>query len=367
MLRLREIYEQVHQTTKQQKDAVSKLQDTDREMKEANLKRQNLTAELQTARQQQELLRQQRRQLAIQSGGKLPAGMSERFDMQYSALEQKAIGLQTQIATLDVEMRSLQPGYKAAKDRVVELSGALPPDLFDEWFWLCDPFGRLPASMHERAVKSLSEWLAENATFAPFHFASGFAHMGLKRYDRAEQDFDRAEELEKLLAGFCSAARGLIHARRGEARQASADFGKALKLKPKPGIVELFLAYGFLAQEKAKDAEKNFKQAAKLNDDSPHAHEALALFLATHRADDSRSVKLAVEQASTAAEQTRWEQWAFLDTLSIALAASGDFEAAAGWSKKALKLAPPDCQVAVQARLALFESGKPYTPKQETR
>lgn len=73
-----------------------------------------------------------------------------------------------------------------------------------------------------------------------------------------------------------------------------------------------------------------------------------------------RSGKKAVAHATTACESTNWEDWQCLDTLAVAYAEAGDFVRAVDWSRKAIVLAPDDQLSALESRLELFQSEKPY-------
>jgi tetratricopeptide (TPR) repeat protein len=359
LLRLRQIFDQVQATAVRQKEATAKAREKDLEDKGAKAKRDALAVDLQTNRQQQNNLKLEKLQKRAQNGGRLPSAIKSAYDALEKSLQQEEAALMQQIAIWDAQIPGLAPDAKAAQDQAAELSAGLPAGLADEWFWLCDPFARLPAAMHERALVSFSNWPSDKPGFAPLHLAQGFANLALKHYEEADRDLDRAERIEPKLDFLCAAARGLVHAKRGESREANADFGKAGKLTSKSVIVELFVAYGSLAQRKPKDAEDHFKRALNLGKKSPQANEALARFLVTRRADNPRSVKLAAQYAKNAAELTNYEDWMVLDTLAMCLAASGDREQAAEYSGKALRLAPAECQPAVRANLARFQSGAP--------
>ena len=55
-----------------------------------------------------------------------------------------------------------------------------------------------------------------------------------------------------------------------------------------------------------------------------------------------------------------WEEPSCLDTLAVALAASGQFEEAVRGQRRALELAGEGEREDYRARLALYEAGQPY-------
>ncbi len=90
----------------------------------------------------------------------------------------------------------------------------------------------------------------------------------------------------------------------------------------------------------------------------------LAWVLATSNNDQLRNPQRAVRLAKQAAEATQYSDPGYLDTLSVAQAASGDFAAAIQTAEKALKLAESAGHSAVSAqlreRLGLFRKSIPY-------
>jgi len=365
LARLRQIYEQTRGNADQHKAASEAFREFDGQMQEAQSQHAQMMAQLKAARQQELTIRQNIRSVKFQSAqssgniGDLQAALNKRLVL---CLQMQA-SLAQQITAMEGEIGALEPKLNSARQRVEELSAVLSTEVIEEWFWLCDPFGKLDPSMHYQAGRTYSQWIAENPGFALFFLARGFAYLHVKSHELAEKDFNEAEHINSRLVAVTAAARGLVLARRGDVRESAIEFSKARKLKAKPGIVELFLAHAFLEQGKLKDAEKNFKLAAKLDNAAPQTHEALAFFLATRRASDPSSAKLAVQQATIAVKLTQSDDWTCLDTLAIACAAAGDFPTAMGWAKKAFLSAPLPCRGAIEQRLRLFEAEKPYRPE----
>ena len=85
----------------------------------------------------------------------------------------------------------------------------------------------------------------------------------------------------------------------------------------------------------------------------------LAWLLATDPKPERRDAAKAEEYARKAVELTDGKEAGCLDTLAAALAAGGKFEEAAREQRKAVELAPEAEKADFQARLALYEAGRP--------
>ena len=89
----------------------------------------------------------------------------------------------------------------------------------------------------------------------------------------------------------------------------------------------------------------------------------LAWTLAAHPDASIRSADEAIALAQRLCETTKEKQPQFLDTYAVALANSGNFEAAIAAAKKAIELHLPENTAAtdpIRSRIKLFEAGKPY-------
>jgi len=90
----------------------------------------------------------------------------------------------------------------------------------------------------------------------------------------------------------------------------------------------------------------------------------LARLQATCPAAEFRDGAKAVENATKACELTNWKNPGYLNVLAAAYAEAGDFDAAVKWQKEAIDLLteeqPSWWRAEFQARLKLYQSGKPY-------
>jgi WD40 repeat protein/serine/threonine protein kinase/tetratricopeptide (TPR) repeat protein len=90
----------------------------------------------------------------------------------------------------------------------------------------------------------------------------------------------------------------------------------------------------------------------------------LAWLQATSPVADLRNGTQAIEYATKACELTKWKNANYVDTLAAAYCEAGDFKSAVKWQKEALNLLtekePAGRQADFEARLKLYQSGKPY-------
>jgi len=90
----------------------------------------------------------------------------------------------------------------------------------------------------------------------------------------------------------------------------------------------------------------------------------LLVLQATFPDAEFRDGAKAVENATKACELTTWKNAWFVNTLAAAYAEAGDFNSAVKWQKKAIDLLDKaSCSgypVDFEARLKLYQSGKPY-------
>jgi tetratricopeptide (TPR) repeat protein len=94
----------------------------------------------------------------------------------------------------------------------------------------------------------------------------------------------------------------------------------------------------------------------------------LAFLLACHPNREIRDSKKALEYAKKGCEATGWRNTGGFDALAAAYAECGNFEEAIRWAKKAaanMDGLPKEMAERRQARLKLYEQGKPYHGAEE--
>ncbi|MCE5278624.1 MAG: tetratricopeptide repeat protein [Planctomycetaceae bacterium] len=159
---------------------------------------------------------------------------------------------------------------------------------------------------------------------------------------------------------------GLAMARQKRFDEAVVHLQRAIELRPDYVEARDHLAAIWVLQGRLAEAAAQYERVVDLQPDSPAAMNNLAWLLASREALAGRSAR-AVELASRACRLTSNSNATLLDTLGVTLAADGQFDKAVVAAQQALKLAQASGQgqeaQAIQARLKLYQAGKPYRQK----
>jgi len=215
--------------------------------------------------------------------------------------------------------------------------------------------------------------------------------------DKAISDFNKAIELDPLNAAAYD-NRGLVWAAKGENEKALADHDEAIHLDPKNShyynnrgnlysatgdyvkAVEDFNAAIRLDPQEAvaynnrgnaryflklyDKALADFTEAVRLDPTDPVAYNSRAVLRATCPDEKYRDGEKAIADANKACDLTEWKDIEAVETLAAAHAENGDFTKAVEFQKKAIELADDnDDKTDMEARLALYQEGKPYRQK----
>jgi Flp pilus assembly protein TadD/thiol-disulfide isomerase/thioredoxin len=132
---------------------------------------------------------------------------------------------------------------------------------------------------------------------------------------------------------------------------------------PKNAVAHYYLAGALLELGEPAAAIDHYKQSLSHAPRMLEAANNLAWTLAAHPDASIRSADEAIALAQRLCETTKEKQPQFLDTYAVALANSGNFEAAIAAAKKAIELHLPENTAAtdpIRSRIKLFEAGKPY-------
>ncbi len=101
-----------------------------------------------------------------------------------------------------------------------------------------------------------------------------------------------------------------------------------------------------------------------LDEKNPNALDGLAWLQATCPVAEVRKGAKTIEYATKACELTNWKIAGYVNTLAAAYAEAGDFDSAVKWQKEAINLLtkeePAGRRAEFEARLKLYQSGKPY-------
>ncbi|PAY15543.1 hypothetical protein CKO51_31345 [Rhodopirellula sp. SM50] len=136
----------------------------------------------------------------------------------------------------------------------------------------------------------------------------------LKEADRNDKSFSPA---------YLGRARGQL--RRNEIQKALDDLAEAIRVDP-----EFAPAYAIRSQIFSKENDARF-----------------------------RNGKRAVDDATTACELTKWENWEYLVPLAAAYAENGEFQLAIQWVNKTIKSAPASEREQLQEELEQYRQNKP--------
>jgi tetratricopeptide (TPR) repeat protein len=241
------------------------------------------------------------------------------------------------------------------------------------WVNLCDVLGRRGPAVHREAIALFNEWIAEEPRLWQLYLARGVARLHAGRQGLALDDFKRVESKLRLYdsrpgsLAFITAVEAYALCKRSDTRCGDKLFAEAKTLDNKSWLI--YLIHGWSCQERGKYsvAKAEFQMALQLTKKKPQAevHEAMALLLGACPVDRFRDSENAVEHATKACNLTEEKDcnWICLDTLSIAQAERGSFDAAIKSATKALECAPEENQEPIRQRIALYQEKKPYRLK----
>jgi tetratricopeptide (TPR) repeat protein len=149
----------------------------------------------------------------------------------------------------------------------------------------------------------------------------------------------------------------------GQLDEAMTHYQKALETKPDSATIHNALGITATARGHFDEALAHYRQAQKLEPNDAFAHYHLAWLRATCPNASLRNATEAIEHAQRADQLSGGGQPNVLDALAAAYAEAKRFPEALATARKALSLARqqnnPALAAAIQARLTLYESGRP--------
>ncbi|MCP4507646.1 MAG: tetratricopeptide repeat protein, partial [Fuerstiella sp.] len=183
-------------------------------------------------------------------------------------------------------------------------------------------------------------------------------YIAVDQFDDALPDLNAAIQLNTEYPEALN-NRGVVHSRKGNYQAAVVDFSAALK------IDDMYIdAYGnraFAHVQQGNDlaAIKDLTIATTKAPDNYQPINDLAWIYATSQTDSTRNPDEAVKLALRACQMSQFENWNALDTLAVAHAANGNFDAAKQWVTTALEKAPDAQKSRIGEHQQLILAGKP--------
>jgi tetratricopeptide (TPR) repeat protein len=237
---------------------------------------------------------------------------------------------------------------------------------------------------YAKAVTDLTKILEIEPKYYSARFNRALCYESLRDYDQAIADYskviDEDTDFSRYGAGK-DAGLSAAHHYRGRAYQwyksdyakAAADYTEALRLAADAGPISpnygetdmLHYRRGqvYHALKEYAKAETDFAIAFQRLPDYANLLSSWAWQLATCPDPQFRDGKKALQYARNANEKLGGKDPERLDTVAAAYAELGQFDEARKWEKQAIELLGPKANArrqAMQARLKLYETGKPF-------
>jgi tetratricopeptide (TPR) repeat protein len=220
--------------------------------------------------------------------------------------------------------------------------------------------GRMPDAIaqYEQAVRI-------NPDFAEAHNNLGNALLRQGKVPEAIAHFEQALRIDPDFPKAqydLGVALGLA----GRMPEAIAHYEQASRMAPDDATVHSELGAALIIVGKPREALAHLEQALRIQPDLAEAQNNLAWVLATLPPTEGGNPVRAVSLAQRACELSGNRAPGDLDTLAVAYAAAGRFDAAVTTARRAIDLARSTGQTEsakeIEARLELYRSGRAYHP-----
>jgi len=214
---------------------------------------------------------------------------------------------------------------------------------------------------YDGAITKYTKAIGIDASFAPAYYNRGLARKTKEDLDGAISDYTKAISFDPRL-GQAYVNRGNARKAKGDLDGAIADYNSCIGIDSRiaPAYYNRGSAQG--AKGDIDGAIADYTKATEIDPNYALASNDLAWLLSTAFRNQIRDGNRAVDYARKAAELTRWENAAILDTLAAAYAETGNFNEAIKWEEKALSVPEFVKHSGEQARkrLQLYTERKPY-------
>ena len=239
-----------------------------------------------------------------------------------------------------------------------------------QWNWIRAAQDHLNLGMALIAQGSVAEGIEEYKTGLKMDPNDVAGHHELaKIYHSLGRLRDAAEEWTEVLRrdpGHVAAAKGLgmVLVKAGHGADAIRFLQAALAAEPRDLETRKYKALAHLAARQTPAAIGEFREILRRDPENQHALNSVAWIEATSPDAALRNGEEAVDFARKVAGRQKRDVPQLLDTLAAAYAEAGRFKEAAETARKAKKAAEQGKDAAlateIDARLKLYEAGKPY-------
>jgi tetratricopeptide (TPR) repeat protein len=215
---------------------------------------------------------------------------------------------------------------------------------------------------YDESIAQSYEALKIKPGYAVIHNGLGLALLQKGELDKAVEFFQQAIKLRPAYAD-AHANLGFALYKQGHFEQAIEELTKAISLNPQSLEIHTQFIKCLMAANKISQAVQQLKITADSSNDWTIANN-LAWYLAIFKDSDFYDPVEAARLAQKACKLTDYQNFAPLDTLAVAYAATGRFDEAVDATEKALKLAQAannkQMVDSIEQHLNLFRSHRPY-------
>ncbi len=214
----------------------------------------------------------------------------------------------------------------------------------------------------DEAIAHLRTGLSVAPQNAEAHFSLGAALASKGQYAEAAVEF---AECCRLRPEYIQARESLGEALfyQGKLPEAVSELRRVLQARPS-AMNHYYLALSLHAEGQFDEALPHYREAVRLDPNTPSYLNDLAWILATHTKAEVRDASQAVRLAEAACRLSGGKEGRFWGTLDAAYAEAGRFDEAVETAKKARDLATASGQTAIakaaEERLKLYERKTPY-------
>jgi tetratricopeptide (TPR) repeat protein len=211
----------------------------------------------------------------------------------------------------------------------------------------------------DEAISDFDQTIRMNPNYTNAYFNRGELRYEKQEFAAAIKDYTQAIRLAPKDAATYN-SRGHAHYKLQHFREAMEDYNQAVRLDPTAAAAYTNRGDAYADMGMYAEAAHDYRAAIKQNPKLGRAYQSAAWLMSTCPDDNFRNPELAVQAAEKAIALDGDTDYHYLETLAVAQASAGDFEAAISTQKKAIELVPNEQQQRAADRLAIFEKHNVY-------